>query len=1164
MRLVSTLWAIVLVVAVGAGLSPVFDSSSKNQRKSFPNSPAENRKEETEHNAGPLEAAEWRSLAWKDNRGYIDPDGLRRAAQQRDAVAKYSEFRMHDRTGSFGVSWQNPGPTNISGRCRAMLFDSTNPKWILEGTAGGGLWRSLDGGASFSAVNDLLPNLSIGCLVRDPNQNKTIYAGTGEGFRNIDALRGAGIYKSTDNGSTWSVLPGSTDFIGVNRIAIAPGNSKNILVGVRKGLFLSTDGGTTFKLVNDTDLCPFVAFNPNDRTKAVATAYGTNGYTAIYSRDGGQTWKPCTGLVNVLVSGSALLGRIELAYAPSNPAIVYATGPVDGSIYKSTDGGVSYAKVTTQGAIQFNGQQWYDNCLWVSPKNPNLIAAAGVNVWRSVDGGVTLVDIGDAYNGRGFQPHPDIHGLFSDPTFDGTVDKALYVCCDGGTFKTNDIFQATAFPADGVTTGWTKFDRAVSTQFYGVAGEAKSGYIIGGTQDNGTEQIIGTNGNASYIYGGDGGYVDIDPVNPLYQYGEYVDLQLFRTTDGGRNSSDISGAIPDAGKDANFIAPFVLDPKDPNRLWAGGGQLWLSSNIKSASQPTFKSVRPRGSAVISAIAVNPSNPGIVWVGQNDGVIQKSSNALTSLPTWTTVQNLSGGTNLFGRMITRILFDYSDPSGKTVFVALGGFGALSAGYGAHNFWKTTDGGLTWKDITGTGPSGLPLVPIRGIAQDPGNAQNIFVGTEVGVFWSMDGGATWLTSNIAPSNVSVDELQFMKNSRVLLAATHGRGLWIGTITNSGLYISPSTIYSGDSTTGTVTLAAPAPPGGVKVTLISDSPKLSVPSSVVVPAGNLGISFVAKAGVTSASVTATVTATLGTNRTKAVVTIQPGGLSGFTLSPNLVVGGATTPVMATVTLDGAATSGGATVLIQSSDSTISLPSTLSVSAGNTSATLTIPHRAVDYPRTVNITATRGTTSKVVTLTLLPAPITSFTTSTSQVVAGNTFTGMVQVGTPIPTGGQPVGMTQTLNPPTGTTPTTIDLPFEPTIPGTARSAVFTFGTEPVSASVSEFLSVTTGNNAFVSVPISIVPATITNLSASPVTLKGGGTTVITVSLNGAAFSGYRLNLTSDSKAAVVPSTVTVGFKQTSATIKVVTQKVTVDTPVTITVGDGTTTKSIKLDVTP
>ena len=235
----------------------------------------------------------------------------------------------------------------------------------------------------------------------------------------------------------------------------------------------------------------------------------------------------------------------------------------------------------------------------------------------------------------------------------------------------------------------------------------------------------------------------------------------------------IYSGIADAGTDANFIAPFVLDPNDPDTMLAGGRSLWRSNNVKSGF-PSWSAVKGPGTDRISAIAVAPGNSDIIWVAQNNGEIYKTANGTAGTPAWTVVDD-NGATNpIPDRYVTRIVIDPDDDD--VVYLSLGGFTT-------GNLAKTVDGGVTWTNLTGAGPTRLPNVPIRGIARHPTQATWLYVGTEVGVFASDDGGATWSTNDFGPAAVSVDEVVFMHNSKRLLVATHGRGLFTIPIGNPG---------------------------------------------------------------------------------------------------------------------------------------------------------------------------------------------------------------------------------------------------------------------------------------------------------------------------------------------------------------------------------------------
>jgi len=726
----------------------------------------------TEETDGPDKAFEWRRLAWLDETGNLAPDAFKKAVEQRDRNLEF--WKAHpDNDPSEAISWTERGPNNIGGRSRSILVDPTTPSTLLAGSVGGGIWRSTDSGATWARVDDRLGSLAIGCLTRDPNNANVIYAGTGEGFFNGDAIGGVGIYKSVDRGLTWSLMQGTTGFGNVCRIAVAPGNSNLIMVSARYGgLYRSTDGGANFTSVYWAQGSYFVAFNPTDSTKLIAQVidydFGTSQWfhAALYSTNSGATWTAsATGLNRVNDFGS----RIELAYAPSNPSIVYANCAASGGqIWKSTDGGVNYTMVTTSGSI---GSSWYACPIWVNPQNANFVVAGGTYFYRSTNGGVTLTKISNGYIDTS-QAHPDTHAIVSDPGFNNSSNKKVYYCTDGGVYYTADVSTAST------STGWTRKDQSYrATQFYGAAGNGATGRIVGGTQDNGQLTLQSSaSTNALLTFGGDGGFAAMDPTDQNYIYGEYIDLQIHRSTNGGTSASYIYTGISDAGSAANFIAPFILDPNNVNRMLAGGASLWRSNNVKAAT-PTWTSIKAAGTDYISAIAVAPGNSDIIWVAQNDGKVFKTANGTAASPTWTTVDDNSATNPIPNRYVTRIVIDPSNSN--TVFIALGGFSP-------DNLLKTTNGGTSFSDITGSAVTGLPDAPIRGFARHPNVSTRLYAGTEVGFFTSADGGLTWSTSAFGPANVSVDECVFMHNSQSILLATHGRGMWTADQSNpAGLF-------------------------------------------------------------------------------------------------------------------------------------------------------------------------------------------------------------------------------------------------------------------------------------------------------------------------------------------------------------------------------------------
>jgi hypothetical protein len=403
----------------------------------------------------------------------------------------------------------------------------------------------------------------------------------------------------------------------------------------------------------------------------------------------------------------------------------------------------------------------------VDPTNPAHLVFGGIDLYRSTTSGATWSKI-STWSKEPKSPHADHHIIVSDPGYDGGSNSRVYVGNDGGIYKADDIKAVTS---GDPPNGWTNLNNNLFiTQFYGAAGSPATNRVYGGTQDNGSLLQPASGSSWTKVYGGDGGYSAVD-ASGSYLFGEYVYLQLHRSANGGASqASPIDSGISDAGSStaANFIAPFILDPNNDSTLLAGGSSLWRSTNAKGASPawttvkpPIFTTDNPPAPIPISAIAVRQGDPGLIWVGHNDGSLYKSVTGTTALPDWIPVGKVTGTTFTPSRMVTRILIDQNSPD--TVYVAYGG-------YEGDNLYRTTNGGSTWQNLHGT----LPAVPIFTVTRHPANPSWLYAGTEVGLYTSMDGGATWKTSNEGPANVEISEL-FWLNSGTLVAATHGRGIF-----------------------------------------------------------------------------------------------------------------------------------------------------------------------------------------------------------------------------------------------------------------------------------------------------------------------------------------------------------------------------------------------------
>jgi hypothetical protein len=695
---------------------------------------------------------------------------LLRAREQRNALVRTAPASVTKSAGMQPSQWQALGPSNVGGRVRALAFDPRNPARLLAGTASGGLWISPDGGATWSANTDFLPNLSITTIVFDASNPATVYAGTGEASA---GLVGAGVFKSSDGGNTWQYLAATNpdlnaDWRFVNRLAIDPAQPAVLLAGVTNasiasgGIYRSTDAGATWTRAS-TARALDVAFDPSNPSNALA---GLDDGKLAYSRDAGATWLRTDPLV-LSPSGRQSTARAEIAFARSQPGLAYAS--VDnnkGEVWRSTDSGASWQLLSNPQHLGDQGD--YDNAIWVDPTDASHLLAAGLDIYESRDGGISFSKVSDWRNTPA-SPHADHHALVSPPNF-GPANPALFNGNDGGVYRAANVY---AISGGARGNGWQNMNNGLAvTQFYGGAGRtAAGGRIFGGTQDNGS--LVLQNGLWTTWRGGDGGFAAIDPASDQTVYGEYVYASVFRSLSGGIPSAYICNGITEglpaddtgntycgsgATKKANFIAPFVLDPNNSNRLLVGANSLWVTDTARTtASWSAIKPPWPGTDNFINAVAVQEGNGNVVWVGHNDGSVFRSSNALAALPDWTRV----GAGTLALRRVQGITIDRANPN--RVIVALTGFVP-------NNVWQTLDGGATWSSIGGN----LPAVPVFDVKIHPRNPAWLYAATSVGVFTSENGGASWSTTNEGPANVRVRQL-FWIDDNTLGAATYGRGMY-----------------------------------------------------------------------------------------------------------------------------------------------------------------------------------------------------------------------------------------------------------------------------------------------------------------------------------------------------------------------------------------------------
>jgi photosystem II stability/assembly factor-like uncharacterized protein len=704
------------------------------------------------------ERARW-YLERHGDAGRIDPESqrVRVAAEYRRFRVEAAERRRRPQSVG-GTEWVSLGPTNGAGRMTAIAPHPSAAGTAYAGAAGGGVWKTTDGGTTWAPLTEGLHDLSVGALAIAPTNPSIVYLGSGEGGLATAVIPGIGFLKSLDGGVTW-ILPESVLATGFYRILVHPSNPDELVAGTNAGAFRSTDGGATWTNVIPHDTygdVPDIVRDASDPRILYATTWcstvrgcGVLPGRVLRSTDGGATWTdrsnglPTTGL-------GGRYERTSLAISASNPSVLYAgraiqnlrTGAVVSHIFKTTDAGATWTDLPGSTGNQLVStylgfQSYYDNALAVSPTNPDVLFAGGTAHIRSSDGGAT-------FGGSAGNLHPDCHDL----QYQGST---LWIANDGGIWTSEDDGRTAAEHNTGLVT----------RQYYALASDRSNRErIVGGSQDNGNVQRLAAGTvwrNLSNA--GDGFQAAIHPLSPDLMWSSSQGLLIFRTQEAGSAATPrFKDVSPPIGPEE--LVPFFtivrLDPRTRATILTGTYRVWKSLDGGDGWRPLATATTDGSEwdphTLVTSIAISAASSQSLLIGKARSVYRSDDGGNTWTP----------GRGLPDAVVTSVELDPRD-----AFRAWASFATTSG----QSVFRSFDGGLSWTPAA----SGLPPFAAQVVRVDPTDSNDLFCGTDVGVYRSTDAGGTWARFGTGLPAASVHDVEVFEDGSIVRAATYGRGIW-----------------------------------------------------------------------------------------------------------------------------------------------------------------------------------------------------------------------------------------------------------------------------------------------------------------------------------------------------------------------------------------------------
>lgn len=1057
--------------------------------------------------------------------------------------------------------WQYVGPNNRdggfqNGRINCVAYDPTNTNNLYCAAPDGGIWKSTDAGATWKPVSDFTPNIAFSSVAVDPQKPNIVYAGSGD----FDSGLGAsfGLRQSTDHGNAWHTIV-NFGTVPIKWIAIGPQHASKVFCAAGQGLFMSPDTGVTWYLVAQslTGFFSKISFSSDGDLIYAAADYDT----VYQSLDGGVSFAAVKGAPATTVawidvcsslSNDDVIYTLEGHTAPTSPGSVSmgTYNPQAGTwTWKSLPFATPWEK---QNIVNYWSQDQYDFSINASFSGVSDVLWVGLlDLWQSPDAGAHWVSAG-GYLSNLVNIHVDIHCIVTNPSNPSEV----LVGCDGGVYAVDYGGAAipATWPASGVvgTYSGTALNATLGVaEFYSAAFSPSNPQVmLGGTQDTGVAIAGGDLSNWFTAEVGDGAGTGIDQNNPAIQFGigdappasGYTAAYFWAHTTDGWNTS-VGDHFPIGDDSVPFSLLAGENIKQPNLFYFQTNYLY---QVNAENNWAVNKLRQRFSPIpgnfIYGFASSPRSAHVLFTGTTDGLVWYTSD---SGKTWHEIDRQGA---IGGLPIASVLgIAASTINTNGVFVVLGGGGV-------PNVWRCDDVTAVipqWIDVSGTGGSSpVPQITLTSISIVPHTGdKQIFVGGDIGVFYTKNSGATWsnATAPLGLPNVQVNGLQYDEGTGYLMCATYGRGMWrmhFGAPVLTSFTIAPSTTVGGSAVTGTLTLTNDVSGSPLTVNVSSDSGAATPPATVTIPVGQRTTSFTIGTGAVTSITTANVTASYNGVSIPAQVTVTPFTLASLTLDPTTIVGGPSANVVGTVTLYGPAPPAGVTVNLSSDNAAAAVPATVNVAGNTTTATFTLTTSSVAAATTANISASFNGTKLTAPLTVNPVSLSSLSITPNPTFAGLTATGTVLLNGPA----GPKGVVVTLS---SANTGIASVPSSITITSGQKSGTFPLLAQEVPVVYSVVIRATAGLQTLTATEI-VFPPELIRFTATPNPVIGGQQITFTAALNAPAEAPADvIMLTSDSPVITLPSSLSVFPGQTTASMTVTTAPVAAPTTVHITAAD-------------